>query len=108
MRFFARQSNPNPTQMADAARPRLAELLSELRPERENDEVWVADVRPVHVASDAELRDAIQCHLRLASQGKRLALKNVATDFAALLETTRLNRMIEIRNILPPETSDAS
>ncbi|HBE69129.1 MAG TPA: hypothetical protein DDW52_13345 [Planctomycetaceae bacterium] len=79
----------------------LSDSLGKIEPEVGSDEVWIADVGSVDYASDEELRAAIACHLRLSGEGKRLALKNVEADLATTLFETRINRMIEIRNVLP-------
>lgn len=99
--FFGKKPPKVEGERLDIGRPHLAELLGDLKQESEGAEVWIADVAPVQQATDDELRQAIHCHLRLANEGKRLALKNVASRFADTLRETRLNRMIEIRNVLP-------
>lgn len=99
--FFGKKPRKVDADRLDIGRPHLAELLGDLKQESEGDEVWIADVAPVQQASDDELRQAIRCHLRLSEEGKRLALENVASNFADTLRETRLNRMIEIRNVQP-------
>lgn len=79
----------------------LSDSLGKIEPDVGSEDVWIADVGSVDYASDDELQAAIACHLKLSGEGKRLALKNVEAQLATKLFETRINRMIEIRNILP-------